>query len=388
MRRLNIARVFSIAAFAFLIGCSQAERARNVILFIGDAGGIPTLNAASIHGHGSGQALFIQQMPHLALMETSAADRWVTDSAAGMTAIVTGRKTKNGVIAQSADAVRGKVDGAPLKTILEYAEEHGLSTGVITNTSIADATPAALYAHANDRRKTADIFGQLARPRAGDGPDLVIGGGRTAVLTATRALGNDVETALRARGYTLLDSPAALTTDINRGVALTDAPEFDLGPVVARAVDILARNRAGFFLMVEWDMHTTRLERGLNHVLALDTVIRNTASQVKDDTLIIFTADHSFDLRVRGGTKDEPLIPPTSPDADDAGAGEDADPDSARPTRTPVASIAKPNIRVENGHTGEQVLIAAQGPGAARVRGFIENTDVFRIMMAAYGWDK
>jgi alkaline phosphatase len=386
MRRVNTKSAFSIAALAFLIGCSQAERARNVILFLGDAGGIPTLNAASIHGHSSGQALFIQQMPHVALMETSAVDRWVTDSAAGMTAIVTGQKTKNGVIAQSGDAVRGKADGAPLKTILEYAEEHGLSTGVITNTSIADATPAALYAHANDRRKTADIFGQLATPRTGDGPDLVIGGGRTAIFTATRAAGNDVETALRARGYTLLDSPAALTTDVNRAVALTDAPEFDLGPVVERAVDILSRNRAGFFLMVEWDMHTTRVERGLNHVLALDAVIRNTASRVKDDTLIIFTADHSFDLRVRGGTKDEPLVPPTSPDDDDARAGEDADPDSVRPT--PVASAAKPNVRVDNGHTGEQVLIAAQGPGAARVRGFIENTDVFRIMMAAYGWDK
>lgn len=123
-----MARAFALVALALLISCRQADRARNVILFLGDAGGIPTLNAASIHGHGAGQALFIHQMPHLALMDTSAVDRWVTDSAAGMTAIVTGHKTKNGVIAQSADAVRGKVDGAPLKSILEHAEERGLST--------------------------------------------------------------------------------------------------------------------------------------------------------------------------------------------------------------------------------------------------------------------
>ncbi len=381
--------VLALVTLALLIGCRQPDHARNVILFLGDAGGIPTLNAASIQGHGDGRALFIQQMPYLALMDTSAVDRWVTDSAAGMTAIVTGHKTKNGVISQSADAVRGKVDGAALKTILEHAEEHGLSTGVITNTSIADATPAAVYAHANDRRKAGEIFAQLTAPRFGDGPDLVIGGGRTAVFSAARALVPDIETALRARGYTLLESPAALTTDVTRGIALTDAAEFDLAPVVERAITILSRNRAGFFLMVEWDMHTTRLLRGLNRVLTLDAVIRKTANQVSDDTLIIFTADHSFDLRVRGGTKDQPLIPPGSADeGDESPTAEDAEAGSPRAALTPPVATAKPNVRVENGHTGEQVLVAAQGPGATRVRGFIDNTDVFRIIMAAYGWDK
>ena len=381
-------RVIAVLALALLPGCGEADRARNVILFLGDAGGIPTLHAASIHGHRDGHALFIQQMPHLALSDTSAVDRWVTDSAAGMTAIVTGSKTKNGVISQSADAVRGKVDGAPLKSILEYAEERGLSTGVITNTSIADATPAAVYAHANDRRKFGEIFAQVATPRFGDGPDLLIGGGRTTVLNATRALVGDVETALKARGYALLESPAALTTDATRAIALTDDPEFDLAPVVQRAITILSRNRAGYFLMVEWDMHTTRLPRGLNHVLALDAVIRQTASQVSDDTLIIFTADHSFDLRVRGGMKDEPLLPPSADDPGDSTATEDEDSAKPKPVPAPSVSTAKPNVRVDNGHTGEQVLVAAQGPGAARVRGFIDNTDVFGIIMAAYGWGK
>jgi alkaline phosphatase len=42
---------------------------------------------------------------------------------------------------------------------------------------------------------------------------------------------------------------------------------------------------------------------------------------------------------------------------------------------------------MDNGHTGEEVLAAAQGPGAERVRGFMPNTDLFRVMMAAYGWE-
>jgi alkaline phosphatase len=104
-------------------------RARNVILFLADAGGLPTLNAASIYGHGAPQKLFINTMPHIALSDTSSASRWVTDSAAGMTAIVPGRRTENGVLAQSDAAVKGRKDGEPLKTILEYAEERGFATG-------------------------------------------------------------------------------------------------------------------------------------------------------------------------------------------------------------------------------------------------------------------
>lgn len=74
--------------------------------------------------------------------------------------------------------MRGSLDGEPLKTILEYAEEHGLSTGVVTNSSVLSATPAACYAHVNDRKNEPDILKHLLNPRFGDGVDAVIGGGR------------------------------------------------------------------------------------------------------------------------------------------------------------------------------------------------------------------
>lgn len=363
-----------VVALTLVAGCHQSPRARNVILFIGDAGGIPTLHAASIHGHRQPQALFIQRMPHLALMDTSPADGWVTDSAAGMSAIMTGQKTDNGVISQSADAVRGEVDGRVLQTILEHAEERGLSTGVITNMSITDATPAACYAHANDRRDTGRIFAQLASPRFGDGPDIVVGAGRTRVLEATAALGIDIQAELRKKGYELLDSPGGLRRGQRRVIALTDNPEFDPVPVLEHAIDTLSQNHKGYFLMVEWDMHTNELERGLNRSLTMDSLVRRAASRASRDTLIVFTADHSFDIRVRGGKRDEPLVQDALPTSD-GGDG---------------AQAAKPGqryVRMDNGHTGEQVLAAAQGPGAERVRGFIQNTDLFLIIMGAYGWN-
>ena len=44
--------------------------ARNVILFIGDAGGIPTINAAAIYKYRAPRKLFIHTMPYVALVET------------------------------------------------------------------------------------------------------------------------------------------------------------------------------------------------------------------------------------------------------------------------------------------------------------------------------
>ncbi|MCW5982915.1 MAG: alkaline phosphatase [Bryobacteraceae bacterium] len=356
----------SLAVILFFACAAAAEaKARNVILFIGDAGGLPTLNAASLHGYGEPQKLFIQSMPHVALMDTSAANAWVTDSAAGMTAIVTGQKTNNGVISQSASAVRGKQDGEPLKTILEYAEERGLSTGVLSNMDMTDATPAACYAQSNDRRKAGEIFAQVMEPRFGDGVDLIVGGGRQRIFKAMSERGVDLEPALRKAGYSVFDSVEAIPEDARRVVALFDTGAFDLDAAAGRAIDILSKNRNGFFLMVEWDMHTTNAKAGLDRAVALDRVIRETAGRMKKDTLIVYAADHSFDLRVRGGRPGEPLTLPDPASADGA---------------VPRA------VRVDNSHTGEEVVVAAQGPGAERVRGFISNTDLFHIMMAAYGW--
>jgi alkaline phosphatase len=355
MIRLSIFLLFSILPLA-----AGERHARNVILFLGDAGGIPTLNAASIVAHQQPQKLFVQHMPNIALSDTSSASAWVTDSAAGMTAIVTGEKTDNGVLSLSAAGKQGD-ERRTLKTILEYAEEHGLATGLISNSSMADATPAACYSHIDQRSKTGEIFAQVLKPRFGDGVDLIIGPGRQEIFEATSKLGIDLAAALAKKGYGVYDDPAKIGPDARRAIVLFDNGEYDVKAVVRRAVSILSRNPKGYFLMVEWDMHTDDIRRGLRHAVEMDAVVRETAGAVGPDTLILFTADHSFDFRVRGGRKDQPLLP-----------------------AAPEAPLA--NVRMDDGHTGEEVLAAAQGPGSERVHGFLANTDLFQIMLAAYGW--
>jgi alkaline phosphatase len=347
---------------------AQPVRAKNVILFLADAGGIPTLNAASIHGYGSARRLFVQQMPHTGLSDTSAAREMVTDSAAGMTAIVTGQRTSNGVVGQSAAAVRGQRDGEPLTTILEHAEAHGLATGLVTNDSIAGATPAALYAKVNERNATGPIVLQLFTPRFGDGPDVVIGAGAAAVGKAVAAMGRDLAALAHDAKYALVARIEDLPAEARRAVVLHETEDFDLGVAVRTALGLLSRAPNGYFLMVESDVHTNRLRHGLDRMVEFDRIIRDTAAAAPSDTLVLFTADHSFDLRIHDGDWGQPLL--TGLDEADRSAD----------------SLELPYVRMDNSHTAEEVLVAAQGPGAARVSGYMANTDLFSVMMQAYGW--
>ena len=352
-----------------MLGCvccaalSGQGRAKNVILFIGDAGGIPTLNAASIHGYGAPQKLFLQRMPNIGLSDTSASNAWVTDSAAGMSAIVTGQKTTNGTLSQTPE-------GAPLKTILEYAEEHGLSTGVVSNMNIADATPAACYSHVDSRKKFGEIFSQVWEPRFGDGVDVVFGAGRTRILDSMKELNVDIDGRLRAAGLPVFPTVDAVPADAKKAVVLVDGDGFPVDAATAKAIQLLSRNPKGYFLMVEWDLHPNQPARMLETAVAFDKLIERTVKELAaKDTLVVFAADHSFDFRLRGGKRDHSLMLP----------------ENAKESAAAVPAT-KFDVVVGTAHTGEEVLVAASGPGSDRIRGFLPNTAIFQVMLQAYGW--
>jgi alkaline phosphatase len=369
-RLLNVA-VFAAGAILGLSGGSAEaaaveQTAHNVILFLGDAGGIPTLNAAGIYAHDRPQSLFIQSMPHIALSDTSALDRRVTDSAAGMTAIMTGSKTNNGMVAVVPSA--GGAGVQSVKTILEHAEERGLSTGVITNKPIWDATPAATYAHVAARSSKDDIFRQLLAPRFGDGVDILMGKGRTDAEGAYVRLGTGAAQAFARAGYLFGDDPASVKPDTRRAAMLIDK-DFPAQTAVDAAIASLARNPRGYFLMVEWDMHTDNPLEGLRHAVEMDDLIRHVSGKVGEDTLILFTADHSFALRLTDGVRTQAYAA-----------------QYAQAAKPGVTAAANPLLSVLDDHTGEEVLVAASGPGAERVHGFLPNTRLFEVIMGALGW--
>jgi alkaline phosphatase len=175
---------------------------------------------------------------------------------------------------------------------------------------------------------------------------------------------------LKSSGRPVYESFAAIPADAKRAVVLLDTAEFSWEEAADKAIAILSKNPKGYFLMVENDVHTDNPKRGLDRVVALDKYVEKTVKNAGKNTLVIFTADHSFDFRIRSGKVGEPLTLPST----------------SKPTPAVAEAEAKTNARVNGTHTGEEVLVSAQGPGAEKVRGFMPNTELFRIMLAAFGW--
>lgn len=373
MTARKLAVVVLVSTLAVSAGAeTKPRKAKNVIVFLADAGGIPTLNAASFYAYGAPQKLHIQSWPFVGLSDTSPAKGFVTDSANGMTAIVTGTKTLNGVISQGPDVVRGKKDGAILKTVLEYAEERGLKTGVVTDMPVTDATPAACYAHANDRGAWADIFTQAFTPRFGDGLDVMIGSGRNPIETQLKAKGSSIDALAAKYKRTIYSSLDGASPENGRLFVVGDRMDVRAGAL--RALDVLQKSPKGYFLMVEWDSHTPDPKQGIDHVVAFDKLIGEIEKRVDlRDTLLLFTADHSFALRVVGEDSEGNIL---------------AGYDEWKASGSKESTVRLKSIVVDNSHSGEEVAVMALGAGAERVHGFFPNTHLFDVLLDAWGWKR
>ena len=175
-----------------------SSRAKNAILFIGDGMGISTVTAARIlEGQLRGESgeenqLSFDRFPDVALIKVYNTNQQTPDSAGTMTAMVTGVKTKAGVLSLDGDAPRGDCENAKddvVKTFLEEAEEAGLATGLVSTARLTHATPAAAYAHLPERdweddskvpddqeaMGCVDIARQLVEFGYGDGIEVALG---------------------------------------------------------------------------------------------------------------------------------------------------------------------------------------------------------------------
>jgi alkaline phosphatase len=182
--------------------------AKNIILFIGDAMGPTTVTAARIFEgqlrgqNGEENLLSFEKFPHLALSKTYNTNQQIPDSAGTGTAILSGVKTKGGVLGVESTVMRNDCKssiGHHVTSALELAEIAGKSTGVVTTSRITHATPSVAYAHSANRSweddkdmkkaKNAsackDIARQLIKFPHGDGIEVAMGGGRHSFLPKT-----------------------------------------------------------------------------------------------------------------------------------------------------------------------------------------------------------
>lgn len=353
------------AAWWFRDGAAQAAergamrgRAKNVILFIGDGMSLTTVAAARIlqgqrkGGPGEENRLSWENFPDTALSKTYNTDSQTPDSAGTMTAMVTGVKTRAGVLSIAQSAARKDCTGAqaaPLLSVLELAESAGLATGVVTTTRITHATPGATYSHSADRnwendtelsdaaraQGCADIARQLIENPYGDGPEVVFGGGRMHFTTPEqRDPEEDDKVGLRLDGRNLIGEwqqkhpgGAYVWNREQLNAAQGKAPilglfEYDhlhfdydrkddpgepsLTELTTAAIKRLQGSQNGYFLMVEGGRidhanHYGNAYRALTDTIALSDAVQAAAQLTSDkDTLILVTADHSHTMTFAG----------------------------------------------------------------------------------------
>lgn len=419
-KSLLIGLLLSFAIFASLIPAGMAEdiierqeTAKNVILLIGDGMGFPQLTLARIDKAGENLSeygdveLSMDGMQVSSYVSTYSANSFVTDSAPAATAIASGDKTNNGVIGQDATAVQGEKDGKNLTTILEMAEKAGLSTGLVTTTRITHATPAAFYAHVDNRDNESEIADQLLESDLevilGGGLQYFVGKNQTdpAGKSGKRTDDRNLLSEFVSQGYVAVYNGSAFQdVDANkteRLLGLFDSShmlyelerscspdsEPSLADMTKKAIQILSTNPKGFFLMVEGGRidhaaHERNLSKMAADTLAFDEAVNASLNFASHDnqTLVIVTADHEC-----GGL----ALQPENLEEYEAGS---IDPIFASGTaKTPGPRYDFITEMQEATHTAVDVPIMASGPGAEKVsHGKLDNTQIFSIMKEAFGF--
>ena len=148
------------------------RKAKNVILFIGDGMSPAHRTAARLLSKGIAEGkslgkLAIDDMPHMALVATAGSDSIITDSANAASAYATGHKTAVNAMGVYADRTINPFDDPRVETITSLAKRRlGLGIGIVTNTEVEDATPAAMIAHTRRRAAYDEIVDAVFRRQA------------------------------------------------------------------------------------------------------------------------------------------------------------------------------------------------------------------------------
>lgn len=326
----------------------KSDTPKNVILLIGDGMGVSQLFAGLTANRGN---LFIENCRYIGFSKTASFNRYVTDSAAGGTAISTGKKTYNGAIGVDADK-------NPIKTILEEASEKGLATGLVSTSSITHATPASFIAHQPSRSMEEAIAADFLKTDI----DVFIGGGYD--FFTKREDGRNLVDELVQKGYTVERELSKIENYTGKKLAGLTAPKGNprvsergnMLPVSTRtALNVLQHNKKGFFLMVEGSFidsggHGNNTVQVVEEMLDFDQAVGKALEFAAEngETLVIVTADHETGgMAVNDGSFETGMVKGTY---------------------------------TSTGHTGVMVPIFAYGPGASEFIGIMENTDIHTKM--------
>ncbi len=423
----GLALALLLAAAARAEDAAAPPAPRNIILMIADGCGFNHLRAASLWQNGADLFPAWDDLPVRLAVSTFAegggydpAAYWesgpegmpVTDSAAAITALTTGHKTRNGRLATS-------TDGTPLTTLVDAMERGGRSTGVVTSVPFAHATPAGCAVSAPKR----SAYLEISRAMLTSSPlDVIMGAGhplhdqqgRMAMEADYRYVGGEdtwqgllagtvgggadgngwpvpwtlVQDAVAFAALTAGEAPARVigltrvreTLNQQRpGDALT-APFAEpplsgvptLQDMALGAINVLDADPDGFFLMIEggaadWAAHDNQPGRLIEEVVGFAGAVAAVRAWIDahggwEENLLIITADHETGYLT--------------------GPAPTAGPDPACRARQPLAPRGQgqvPEMRFNGSdHTNALVPLFAAGLGSEALVGLARGQDPVR----------
>jgi alkaline phosphatase len=380
MQRILASLVF-LSSIAF---AQEGKAPKNVILFIGDGMGIAHVTAGRTYKGW----LELDAFKHIGLMLThGASPYYVTESAAGGTALAIGQKTYGGILTLgdsigprtfvnefkgSSGAVGMNADSQSVPNLLEVARKRGKRTGVVTICHIVDATPAAFLAHVPTRRMTFEIAEQIANSSA----DVILGGGWNYFLPTeqggVRPDGKNLIDVMKRLGYTYVATEDEFrnvdgtTTEKLLGLFARHhmgyAPERSprLVDMTRTAIEIVSRGELGFVLVIENEAiddaaHASLSDKVMIEVAEMDDAVGEALRFARQDgqTLVLVTADHETGgYALTHGSLEERWVHGSFSTRD---------------------------------HTATMVPIFAFGPGAELFAGIIENAEVGKRLQRLVG---
>jgi len=351
---------FSLLLFTALLSAQKKQKPLNVIFMIGDGMGVSQVTSAFYFGNSEPN---FTQFKIVGLSETSSTSNLITDSAAGATALSTGKKTYKRAIGVDKDSIA-------IPTILEQLQKNDYQTGLISLTSITHATPASYYAHVKDR----DLHEDIALEFLKSDVDFAAGGGLK--FFNKRKDGKNLLLELN-KNYRIDTVSLSKPVSGKKNLYLLAQDELpnkvqgrgDFLPEATKtALDHFSDSNNPFFLMVEgsfidWGGHAKDAEMMTKEVLDFDKTIGVVINYIKKNpnTLLVVTADHET-----GG----------------ASIGKYSEKDAVTGKEKEIGNKVQVNF-IDNQHTAALVPVFAMGKGQELFSGVYPNNTIYHKLVEA-----
>lgn len=383
-----------------------------VILFVADNINSANLTAARLFSGGGDAKLQIENFPNAALCRNAANDFSIPDNSSASTAIAAGKRVNRGNLCIDPS-------GNKLPSLLELAASKGRSVGLITTGPITGVTAAAYYAKSINSADQSDLAAQFSHHAPFD---VVIGGDIIpATAPSTNAVtpqqsplisqGKNSPAVFRSLGE-LETQPFWKSTPVlgifpANQLGLTHSGEGDtnspsLSDLVRVAIRHLQANRHGYFLVVDDPgiaaaAGANDAESMFQRILALDQAVSTARRYAGENSLVVVTGRENIGgLQLNGypflGDKGVAVLSlnaqgnPSLCWATGPGFAPEDKNDATRSKKTKPATpgiLSQPSaytLPQGLGVAGD-VLTLGTGQGSERLKGFLNLTDVHRLIL-------